>query len=372
MHIHTIAVHAGAETDASTGALSPPVHLSTTFEHGPAGEELLGFSYFRDGNPTQSRLEQAMTQLEGGAAALVFASGMAAGAAILQSLAPGSHVIFPDFMYADFRVLCRQYLPRWGIEASFVEMDKTEEVEAAMRSDTRLVWIESPSNPLLKITDIRKVCDIVRSVGAQVLVDNTFATPLLQRPLELGADIVLHATTKYCGGHNDVHGGALILKHNGPLNQTLTEIRRLHGAVASPFASWLVLRGLRSMHCRMEKHCANATAVAAALSRSEHVDKVYYPGLSSHPGHSIAAMQMKDFGGMLSFAVKGGYDEAVRVSSRVKLFTNATSLGGTQSLIEHRASIEGENSKVPINVLRLSLGLEHPDDLIADLRHALA
>jgi len=372
MRAETIAVHAGAEIDPLMGAVVPPIFLSTTYEHGPASEQIYGYAYIRENNPTQSRLEEAMRQMEGGDAAFVFSSGMAAGAAILQSLTPKSHVIFPDDMYADFRKLTKEYLPKWGIETTALGTEKVEHVREAMRPNTRLVWLESPSNPLLRITDIFAVSEVAHEAGALVLVDNTFATPVLQRPLDLGADIVLHATTKYCGGHSDVQGGALVLRRRDSLYDSLLQTRTLLGAVASPFASWLVLRGLRSLHCRIEKHCSNAAILAAALANSEHVEAVYYPGLAAHPGHEIASRQMKGFGGMLSFLVRGGYDAAVRAASRVKLFINATSLGGTESLIEHRASTEGKGSKTPGNLLRLSVGLEHPADLLEDLFQALS
>jgi cystathionine gamma-synthase len=371
MHIDTLAVHAAAQPDDSTSALAPPIHLSTTFEHGPATEDLHGFLYIREHNPTQARLEDALAQLEAGAAALVFASGMGAGAAVLQSLEPGAHVIFPDDIYVDFRALARDFLPKWGIESSVVSMTDLAAVKAAVRPSTQLVWVETPSNPLLKITDVKAVADIAHAAGALVLADNTFATPILQRPLELGADIVMHSTTKYCGGHSDVQSGALVFKSAGAFFDAVLHTRKVLGAVASPFSSWLVLRGLRSLPCRMDRHSANAAAIAQALTAAPRVEAVYYPGLADHSGHTIAARQMRSFGGMMSFLVKGGYDDAVQVASRVKLFTNATSLGGPESLIEHRNSAEGKNSTAPPNLLRLSVGLEHPDDLIADLLQAL-
>lgn len=376
MRIETVAVHAGAEPDSATGAVAPPIHLSTTFEHGPACEDLLGYSYIREKNPTQSRLEEAMSQLEGGEAALVFGSGMGAGCAVLQSLPPGSHVVFPDDLYTGFRNLYQEYLPHWGVETTIVKMENLDRVKAAIRPNTRLIWAETPSNPLLKIADLTAVADIAHTAGAQLLVDNTFATAILQRPLEMGADITFHSTTKYCGGHSDVQGGCLVLKKREPAHKDLGydrlyRTRTLMGATASPFASWLVLRGLRSLPCRMEKHSSNAEKIAEALTKSSKIERVCYPGLASHPGHEIARRQMKSFGGMLSILVRGGYDEAIRVASSVKLFTNATSLGGTESLIEHRASSEGQGTHIPQNLLRLSVGLEHSDDLIEDLLQAI-
>ena len=370
LRLETIAVRAGAEIDADTGALAPPLHLSTTFEHGPASQPIHGFLYARQKNPTQLRLEAALRELEGGLAALTFSSGMAASAAMLQALKPGSHVIFSDDIYIDVRNLVRDFLPSWGIESSVADLQNLVALKKALRPATKLIWIETPSNPLMKILDIQALGRIAHQAGAQLLVDNTFATPILQRPLSLGADIVLHSTTKYCGGHSDVQGGCLVVKSREVLDK-LFQIRELLGAVASPFNSWLILRGLRSLPCRMERHCANGAAVAAALAACPAVEAVHYPGLATHAGHEIARQQMKGFGGMLSFLVRGGGPEALRVASRVRLFVNATSLGGVESLIEHRASSEGRMSRAPHNLLRLSVGLEHPDDLVEDLIQAL-
>jgi cystathionine gamma-synthase len=371
MRLETIAVRAGAEIDSLTGALAPPLYLSTTFEHGPAAEAVHGFLYARQKNPTQSRLEGALRDLEGGAAALVFSSGMAAATAVLQTLVPGSHVLFSDDIYIDVRNLMRDFLPLWRIESSTADLRDKEALRGALRPATRLVWIETPSNPLLNIIDIAAVAEIAHAAGAQLLVDNTFATPVLQRPLSLGADVVLHSTTKYCGGHSDVQGGCVIVKSQ-ELYDKLFRVREILGAIASPFNSWLILRGLRSLPCRIERHSANAGAVAAALAASPAVEAVFYPGLPSHIGYHVARCQMSNFGGMLSFLVRGGREEALRVASRVKLFVNATSLGGVESLIEHRASSEGKASNAPQNLLRLSVGLEHSDDLIEDLLQALA
>jgi cystathionine gamma-synthase len=295
---------------------------------------------------------------------------MAASAAILQGLKPGSHVIFSDDVYIDVRNLVQDFLPAWGIESSVEDLQNLELLRRALRPTTKLLWVETPSNPLMKVLDIKALGRIAHEAGAQLLVDNTFATPILQRPLTLEADIVLHSTTKYCGGHSDVQGGCLVVKSRELLDKLL-QVREILGAVASPFNSWLILRGLRSLPCRMERHSANGAAVAAALAACPAVETVYYPGLRTHAGHEIAQRQMKSFGGMLSFLVRGGSQEALRVASRVKLFVNATSLGGVESLIEHRASSEGKISRAPQNLLRLSVGLEHPDDLIEDLLQAL-
>lgn len=370
MRLETVAVRAGGEPDPSTGAIASPLHLSTTFEHGPAGEAVHGFTYIRGKNPTQLRLESALNELEGGRGALVFSSGMAASAAVLQTLSPGSHVVISDDIYYAIRTLGREFLPKWGIESTTVDPGDTRALKNALRPNTKFVWIETPSNPLLKVFDIAAIARTVHEAGAELVVDNTFATPVLQRPIDLGADVVVHSTTKYCGGHSDVQGGCVVTKST-ELFDKLSQVREILGAVGSPFNSWLVLRGLRTLPCRMERHSANAAAVAAALTTSARVEAVYYPGLPAHPGHEIAQRQMKRFGGMLSFLVRGGREEALRVTSGVKLFVNATSLGGVESLIEHRASSEGKDSTSPQNLLRVSVGLEHPQDLIDDLMQAL-
>ncbi len=370
MKLETLAVHAGHEADPTTGSVASPIYLSTNFARDADGVPLGGHTYIRESNPNQHQLEAALASLEGGAAALVFASGMAAGIALLQTLPPGSHVIFPEDVYYGFRVAAEENLPNWGISSTAVAMQDLREVEAALRPETRLVWMESPSNPLLKVTDIRAVADLARRAGALTLIDNTFATPALQRPIELGVDAVLHSTTKYFGGHSDVQGGALVLARRDDLFIKTDHIRHVLGAVASPFNSWLVLRGLRTLACRMAVQSANALAVARALESSPAVSAVHYPGLESHPGHEVAKRQMSGFGGMLSIQT-GDRETALRAVSRVRLFTRATSLGGVESLIEHRASSEGPQSRTPQDLLRLSIGLEHPEDLIADLEQAL-
>ena len=434
MNIETIAIHAGCEPDPMTGALAPPIHLSTTFEHGPATEILHGYTYVRDENPTQDRLEAALAQLEcprfgvpgrglaqiedpstrptertrsGSASssdaerpgALAFASGMGAAVAMLQTLEPGAHVIFPEDVYVHVRVAERQYAHKWQLAVSVVDTTSVDAVARAIRPETKLVWLETPSNPRMDVADIKAIVKAVeekwrvvtenskgRSLTPSaeadgvrddshrplILVDNTFATPVLQRPLELGADVSLHSTTKYCGGHSDVQGGALVLKSKGELYKKLYQTRMVLGAVQSPFNAWLVLRGLRTLPLRMERHSANAMAVAKALEASPKIERVFYPGLPSHAGHEVAKKQMRGFGGMLSVLVKGGWDEAVSVASKVRLWRNATSLGGVESLIEHRASAEGKGTTAPPNLLRLSTGLEHADDLVADLMQALA
>jgi cystathionine gamma-synthase len=375
MKLETLAVHAGHEVDPTTGSVASPIYLSTTFARDPDGVPLGGHTYIRESNPNEHQLEAALASLEGGleggAAALVFASGMAAGIALLQTLPPGSHVIFPDDVYYGFRIAAEENLPNWGISSTAVAMQDPREVEAALRPETRLVWMESPSNPLLKVTDIRAVAGLARQAGALTLIDSTFATPALQRPIELGVDVVLHSSTKYFGGHSDVQGGALVFARRDGLFEKTDHIRHVLGAVASPFNSWLVLRGLRTLACRMAVQSANALAVARALAVLPSVSAVHYPGLESHPGHEVAKRQMSAFGGMLSFQTSGGREAALKAVSRARLFTRATSLGGVESLIEHRASSEGPQSRTPQDLVRLSIGLEHPDDLIADLEQAL-
>ncbi len=370
--IETVAVHAGGEPDAATGAVTPPIHLATTFQHGPAGERIAGYEYQREGNPTQARLEAALAALEGGESALSFASGMAAMSGLLESLAPGSHVLVPTDCYTGLRLLANEFLPARNIAVDFVDMTDVDAVRAAIRPETRLIWIETPSNPLLRITDIATVATIARDQDALLVCDNTFATPILQRPLALGADVVMHSTTKYFGGHSDVLGGALVFARRDDFHDKVAHRRHITGAVLAPFSAWLTLRGCRSLPARMAWHCRNARAVAAFLADHPSVERVNYPGLDSHAGHATAARQMSDFGGMLSVEMRGGRDAALRVAGAVRVFINATSLGGAESLIEHRASVEGANPTSPQNLLRLSVGLEDPADLIADLDQALA
>jgi cystathionine gamma-synthase len=370
MRFETLAVHAGGERD-ETGAIAPPLHLSSNYEHGPSGEILHGYLYARYDNPIQRRLESALAEVEGGQASLVFASGVAAGAAYLQSLPPGSHVLFGDDLFYGFREMAPSFLPRWGIEWSKVDMTDLAAVRAAMRPATCLVWAETPTNPMMKVQDIVGLAEIAHRAGARVLVDATFPTPALLRPLNLGADVVLHSTTKYLGGHSDVQGGTLVFARRDEVLSQITQIRTLLGGVAAPFSSWLVLRGLRTLSARMRVHSANAIIVAAFLELHPLVAEVLYPGLTSNPGNRIAKEQMGDFGGMLSFRVKGGRARAIDVASRVRLFINAGSLGGPESLIQHAVSVMRPAGAIPEDLLRVSVGLEHPEDLVADLKQAL-
>jgi cystathionine gamma-synthase len=372
LRIESLAVHAGAEPDAATGAVAPPLHLSTTFQHGPAGERVAGFEYVREGNPNQERLETALAALEGGTGAIAFASGMAAITAMLENLAAGTHFIYPRDCYTGLRVLAAEFLPQRGVSATAVDTSDLNAVRAAFTSHTRCLWLETPSNPQLRICDIAALSGFAHERGAIVACDNTFATPLLQQPLALGADVAMHSTTKYFGGHSDALGGALVFARRDDLFDAVAHRRHITGGVLSPFNAWLTLRGLRSLPARMAWHCRNARAVAEFLSAHPKVEAVHWPGLPSHPNHAVAVQQMRDFGGMLSIQIHGGRDAALAVAGKVKMFTNATSLGGYESLIEHRASVEGTNPVSPQNLLRLSIGLEHAEDLIADLAQALA
>jgi cystathionine gamma-synthase len=371
MKFETLVVHSAHATDPETGSVAPPIHLSTTFTRDPEGTPFGEHTYIRESNPTQAQLESALAPLEKGEAALVFASGMAAGITLLQTLPPGSHVLFPDDAYYGFRVAAEEMMPGWGIRSDFVAMDDLGALAAAIRPETRVVWLESPSNPLLKVVDLAGAAALAREAGALTVVDNTFATPVLQRPLELGVDVVLHSTTKYFGGHSDVQGGALAFARRDDLYEKVLHYRHVLGPVGSPFNSWLVLRGLRTLACRVAAQSAAALAVARALEAFPTVAAVHYPGLESHPGHEIAKRQMSAFGAMLSFRAAGGREAALRAVGKVRLFTRATSLGGVESLIEHRASSEGPTSRTPQDLVRLSIGLEHPDDLIEDLAQAL-
>jgi cystathionine gamma-synthase len=370
MKIETLAVHAGHTVDPATGAVSLPIHLSTTFERDAEGTYSRGFMYTRNNNPNRQALEQGISVLEGGAAAAAFASGMGASMSIFQALAPGDHVLaHVDAYYGTSRLL-REIFQRWGLDVSFVDMSDLHAAQKALRPNTKLAWMETPSNPLLKIVDLAAVAKIVHAAGAICVCDNTWA-PTIQRPFDLGADLVLHSTTKYFGGHCDVLGGIVVSKVEDDFFQRVRGIQYEGGAVPSPFDCWLILRGMRTLPWRMRGHSENAMRVADFLSGHRKVSRVHYPGLKLHPEHEIAAKQMSTFGGMLSFEVKDGRDAAMSVAAKTKIITRATSLGGVESLIEHRASIEGLGTTSPEGLLRLSIGLENADDLIEDLDQAL-
>ncbi|MFA4868478.1 MAG: aminotransferase class I/II-fold pyridoxal phosphate-dependent enzyme [Pedobacter sp.] len=371
MRAETLAIHAGNLYDISTKDVTPPINLSTTFLRNEEGGYSGGHMYSRLSNPNRSALEKIITELEKGADACALSSGNTAGMTVFQALKPGSHIIAPDDMYWGFK---KQLLTIFAdtLSIDFIDLNNFEEIKRHIKENTVMIWTETPSNPLLKITDISTISAICKENGLIMACDSTFASPSLQNPILLGADIVMHSSTKYIGGHSDVLGGILITAEKNELWDKIRNIQEVGGAVPSPFDCYLLVRSIKTLAYRMRGHCENGMALALYLQNHPAIEAVYYPGLSSHPGHEIAKKQMNGFGGMLSILVKGGSDEARRVVNRVKLFTQATSLGGVESLIEHRASIEGPTSTTPPNLIRISAGLEHIDDLIADIEQALA
>ncbi|MGA9852860.1 MAG: aminotransferase class I/II-fold pyridoxal phosphate-dependent enzyme [Gammaproteobacteria bacterium] len=371
-HIETLSVHAGHAPDAATSAVSPPIHLSTTFAREADGSYPHGFSYARVTNPNRAQLETCLAALEGGVTAMAFASGVAAAGAIFQALAPGDHVICSQDAYHGVMRLLREIMQPWQLKMSFVDTTQLDAVRAAVTQASKLIWVETPSNPLLKITDLAAIADVAHSKQILTVCDNTFATPVLQRPFDYGMDFVMHSTTKYLGGHSDVLGGAIVARENGPLTERIRFLQSEAGAVPSPFDCWLLLRGAQTLPLRIRAQSQNALVLARHLAGHKAVERVFHPGLETHPGHALAKRQMHGFGAMLSFTLRGGEPAAMRVVAHVKLFTRATSLGGVESLIEHRASMEGPDTKTPRNLLRASVGVEHADDLIADLDQALA
>lgn len=371
MQIETLAIHAGREIDPATGAVTPPIHLSTTFERATDGSFPQGYIYTRSDNPNRSALESCLAQLEGGVSALAFSSGSAATMAIFQALKTGDHVIAPLDAYYGTAQILNTLFGDWDLQVTYVDMTDLTQVEAAVRSNTQLIWIETPSNPLLRITDIRRITTLAHQINALCVCDNTWATPILQHPFELGVDLSLHSTTKYLGGHSDLLGGAIITCREDPFWNRLKEIQRYGGAVPSPFDCWLLLRGIQTLPYRMRSHCDNAEQVADYLASHPRIKAVHYPGLKTHSNFAVAAQQMDRFGGMLSFQVQDGKEAAFDLLAHLQIFRRATSLGGVESLIEHRASIEAPNTKTPDDLLRVSIGLEHPQDLIEDLDQAI-
>ncbi|MXV52181.1 aminotransferase class I/II-fold pyridoxal phosphate-dependent enzyme [Pedobacter sp. HMF7647] len=370
MKLETIAIHSGNRIDETTKAAIQPITLSTTFERGADGDYPGGYIYTRSDNPNRASLEDVLAKLENGADACAFSSGNAAGGSVFQALKPGSHVIAPSDMYHGLRNLLLQVY-QGILTVDFVDQSAIENIKAAIKPETRLIWIETPSNPLLKITDIRSITKLAKEQGIFVCCDNTFATPVLQSPLLLDADLVMHSTTKYLGGHSDVLGGALITKEKSDFWQRIRDIQGLSGAVPSPFDCYMTVRGIKTLPYRMKGHVENAQKLAEFLSTHDDIEAVFYPGLPSHENHSVAASQMNGFGGMLSFLVKGDEQAAKKVANATKIFTQATSLGGVESLIEHRASVEGPDTKTPVNLLRVSVGLENIDDLVEDISLAI-
>src|ERR1051326_2162138 len=373
MRIETRAVHAGRCIDPATGAVTPPIHLSTTFERSVDGEYPLGFSYSREGNPNRRALEECLAVLEGGKEALAFSSGLAVAAAVVQGLEPGDHIVAPDDVYWGLRKVMAEVFGKAGLETSYIDMTDPAKVPPALRPSTRLIWVETPSNPLMKVTDLRAIAKLARETSSKIITvcDGTFATPVLQHPLECGIDMVCHSTTKYISGHSDVVGGALITRFDNYLFERARKAQMYGGGVPSPFDCWLTLRGVETLPWRVRAQSDNAMKVACFLKTHAAVEAVHYRGLPEHPGHKIAVRQMSAFGGMLSFQVRGGREASMAAVAACKLFIRATSLGGAHSLIEHRASVEGPASRTPQNLIRLSIGLEHPDDLIEDLSQAL-
>jgi cystathionine gamma-synthase len=373
----TRAIHAGQDPDPATGAVVPPVHLATTFKQDGVGGLRGGYEYSRSGNPTRTALQEALAALEQGTSAMAFASGLAAEDTLLRTVCePGSHVVLGGDAYGGtFRLIAR-VAARWGVEHTAADLNDVDALRAAMRPSTRVIWCETPTNPLLNVADIARLADVARETGALLVVDNTFASPYLQQPLTMGADVVVHSTTKYLGGHSDVVGGALVVADAG-LAEQLAFAHNAMGAVAGPFDSWLVLRGLKTLGVRMDRHQDNAGRIAAYLQEHPAVASVLYPGLPDHPGHEMAVRQMSGFGGMLSFRLAAGEEAALRVCERTVLFTLAESLGGVESLIEHparmtHASAAGSPLEVPADLVRLSVGIEDVDDLLADLDKALS
>ncbi|MEO0734300.1 MAG: aminotransferase class I/II-fold pyridoxal phosphate-dependent enzyme, partial [Bacteroidota bacterium] len=352
--------------------VAAPIHLSTTFHRNPDGSYNEGYVYSRGENPNRTRLEAALADLEGGAEALAFGSGLAAVYAIFQALGAGSHILLPDDVYYNVVRLAEEVFVPWGLEYTLVDMVDPTAVRDALRETTRLVWLETPSNPQLRVTDIKAISEILADREVLLAVDNTWPTPVLQQPLALGADVVMHSTTKYFGGHSDVLSGAVILREAGPLADRLRRIQTLGGGVPSPFDCWLVNRGIQTLHLRVREQTRTAADLAAYLAEHPAIERVNYPGLKSHPQHAVAQRQMPEgAGAMLSVLVQGGKAEAMRVANKLKLFATATSLGGVESLVEHRRSVEGPDSTTPDNLLRLSVGLEAVEDLVGDWERAL-
>jgi len=372
MKPETLAVHAARSPDPASGAVAQPIHLSTTFERAADGGYPRGYSYGRTDNPGRHALEQAIAALEGGAAAACFASGTAASMAAFSLLAPGDHVIAPLECYHGTGKQLKELVARMGVSVSFVETGDLRAMAVAWTDSTRMLWIETPSNPRLLITDIAAAAELAHARGGLLVCDSTFATPILQRPLALGADIAMHSTTKFLAGHSDVIGGALVLRESGKLLERLRNYQVQAGAVPSPFDCWLTRRSMVTLPHRVRAQSASAIAIAQFLDAHPAIERVFYPGLPGHPAHELAARQMSGFGSMISVTLRGSADDALAVAAGVRLFTRATSLGSVESLIEHRASMEGPGTLTPANLLRLSIGLEHPDDLIADLAGALS
>ena len=374
MRFETRAIHVGQDPDAEFGAVSVPIYQTSTYAQ-PAVGKPKAYDYARGGNPTREALQHVLASLEGGTRGLSFSSGLGATTTLLLTLKPGDHVVLGDDVYGGTYRLLARVMSGWGLELDTVDLADEQAFRSAIRDRTRMVWLETPTNPLMKIVDIERVAAISREAGAMCVVDNTFATPYLQRPLERGADVVVHSVTKYLGGHSDLIGGAIVTSDD-ELIERLTFLQNAAGAVPGPMDCFLALRGVKTLAIRMEAHCTGAERVAGFLAGHPKVAKVYYPGLPDHPGHDVAVRQMRRFGGMLSFETRSR-DDAIAVAERTKIFFLAESLGGVESLIEvpgpmTHASVAGSPLEVPDTLVRVSVGIEHPDDLIADLEQALS
>lgn len=371
MHLETLAVHAGRKTDPASGAVAPGITLSTVFARDADSQNLGDYNYARVDNPNRHALESCLAQLEGGVTAMAFSSGVAASAAVLFALRPGDHVLAPLDLYVGNRLLLNNELTPWGLQISFVDFTDLDAVRVAVTPATRLLWAETPSNPLLAVSDIAGLADIAHAAGAVLAVDNTFATPILQNPLALGADYAVHSSSKYFGGHSDVIGGAVIAREDTSLTQRMRSHQITAGGIPAPFDCWLLLRSLATLPLRIRTQATNAQRLAEFLTQQPAVERVHYPGLPGHSGHALANQQMRGYGAVLSLRMRGGKAAALQLVSKVQLFARATSLGGVESLIEHRASSEGPGSTTPEDLVRVSVGIEHVDDLIDDLRVAL-
>ncbi len=373
MKKETLAIHATNLIDETAGSIATPIFLSTTFTRDADGSYPKGHMYSRNSNPNRDALENGLAVLESGAKAFAFASGLAAVSAVFQCLKSGDHVLMPSVGYYASMKLADEIMGPWGLQMTQVDMEDLEAVRAAIQSNTKLIWVETPANPLLGISDIQAISTLAHSMGIFVGVDNTIATPILQNPISLGADVVMHATTKYIGGHSDILGGAIIVREENEWSERLKRVQILMGATQSPMDCYLLARGLKTLPLRMREHSASALALAHRLESHSAIERVHYPGLASHPQHALAKRQMPHgFSGMISIQIKGDEANARRVASKLTLFQQATSLGGVESLAEHRKSIEGPDSKTPGNLVRLSIGLEHVDDLWEDLNQALS
>jgi cystathionine gamma-synthase len=372
LRLRTLTAQGMGRVAAPYGDIVPPIHPSSTFERAPDGSFPAGRIYSRADNPTYDGPEAVIAALEGAAAAILLGSGQAAAAAVFQALAPGDRVLLPRNMYWGLRNWITGFMGAWGLAADFYDNASLDDLAARMKAKPRLVWIETPANPTWEVTDIAAACEIARAAGATVAVDSTCATPVLTRPLALGADIVMHSATKYLNGHSDVVAGALACAKDDELWQRIRQVRASGGAVLGPFEAWLLARGMRTLHVRVRAACDNAQAIAARFARHPKVSQVLYPGLESHPGHAIAARQMQGgFGAMLSLRIAGGETAAKSFTARLAVFKRATSLGSVESLADHRASVDGPNTMCPPDLVRLSIGIEDADDLIADIEQAL-